>query len=366
MALMPLRARTTFGQDINSSSRGRPMVGAIRWDAWYDPADGRVAQSVEKSLGPSEYHYRMPFFGRATGANSVRIDGDYQDIMDREIAYAAEAGLSYWAFCTYAADNPMSNALKLYLASKSRSQVGFCLITGMMSRIDYFRADIERQVSLMQEPGYTKVLGDRPLYFVLSTSDTQIQRDGGIGKVAAWVSYVRKRVRDAGLGSPYFVLSEGNPKRAEQLCHDLNLDAVGLYATALGPFGGAPYSELVKQTEAYWDKLGATGLPLVPNIMTGWDTRPRLKSPPSWDMAPSSQPANHYYQDATTSEIAHHIKDAIRWIAANPKIAQANTTLIYAWNECDEGFGALVPTYDPAIPDGNTTRIKALAEVLRP
>ena len=237
----------------------------------------------------------------------------------------------------------------------------------MASKIPYFAVGTEYHIRLMLEPGYTKVLGDRPLFYVLSCSDAQIKRAGGLHKVAEWVQSMRSEVQRRGGGNPYFVLSEGNPTRAVQLCHDLNFDAVGLYATALGPFGGAPYHVLVEKTESYWDKLAATGLPLVPNIMSGWDSRPRFKHPFYIDKPNPADPppVEHYYQDGTPREIAQHIADAIAWIEAHPAQAPANTALIYAWDECDEGFGALLPTYDPAHPQGDHARLQAIAEVLK-
>jgi len=72
-------------------------VGAIRWDAWHGPASN-VGLTVEKTLAPARWHYRLPFFGKVTGENAVEARGDTQEIMDREIEYAHAAGLDYWAF----------------------------------------------------------------------------------------------------------------------------------------------------------------------------------------------------------------------------------------------------------------------------
>ncbi len=77
-------------------SGARPIVGAIRWDAWY--GESGPVKEVERSLGPKKYHFRLPFFARVFGDDQVRINGDAETIMDQEIAFAAEAGLNYWAF----------------------------------------------------------------------------------------------------------------------------------------------------------------------------------------------------------------------------------------------------------------------------
>ena len=36
-----------------------PLVGAIRWDAWQE--NGDIQATVERTLGPSHWHYRLPF-----------------------------------------------------------------------------------------------------------------------------------------------------------------------------------------------------------------------------------------------------------------------------------------------------------------
>ena len=55
-------------------------------------------QAVEASLGQPKYHFRLPWFARVLGEGKVSINGDSQAIMEQEIAYAAQAGLNYWAF----------------------------------------------------------------------------------------------------------------------------------------------------------------------------------------------------------------------------------------------------------------------------
>ena len=103
------------------SGRSAGTPGTIRPTA-------KIARATETALGPARYHDRMPFFGRETDENDVRIDGDTQGVMDREIAAAALAGLNYWAFVGYAKDSPMTNALDLYLSSARRSDIAFCMI----------------------------------------------------------------------------------------------------------------------------------------------------------------------------------------------------------------------------------------------
>ncbi len=99
----------------------------------------------------------------------------------------------------------------------------------------------------------------------------------------------------------------------------------------------------------------------------GWDTRPRLERPVSWmpNIVATPDPTPPALQKflvdsvtATPEQIKGHIQDALTWTQANRDLTPANTIILYAWNENDEG-GWLIPTLNP---DGSTnaSRIKAI------
>ena len=69
---------------------------------------------------------------------------------------------------------------------------------------------------------------------------------------------------------------------------------------------------------------------MVPLVNAGWDGRPR-QYPGVWFLPP------------TPAELAANLRGAFDWIRANPETAKADTVLVYAWNEHDEG-GWLCPT----------------------
>ena len=52
------------------------------------------------------------------------------------------------------------------------------------------------------------------------------------------------------------------------------------------PSVATPYKVLVQNVEAHWDKLAGAGLSGMPNIMSGWDTRPRLNCPHALGQTP--------------------------------------------------------------------------------
>jgi len=69
----------------------RPIVGAVRWDAWIgdlpcsDAGTDDVGLQVERSLGPRQFHDRLPFFAWITGHDSVEARELTQDVMDAQI-----------------------------------------------------------------------------------------------------------------------------------------------------------------------------------------------------------------------------------------------------------------------------------------
>jgi hypothetical protein len=95
----------------------QPLVGAIRWDAW---TGGWVTDTMQKTLGPAKYHERLPWFAAVKGDGQMKIDGSRQVILDTEIAWAASAGLDYWAFLLYPESDVMSASLVQYLKSPRR------------------------------------------------------------------------------------------------------------------------------------------------------------------------------------------------------------------------------------------------------
>jgi hypothetical protein len=343
----------------------RPSVGAIRWDAWYDPEDGRVAQAMETALGAQEYHDRMPFFGRELGPDSVRIDGYSQEVLDQEIASAARAGLDYWAFVGYAPSDPMTNALNLYLSSTRRGDIGFCMIGTLANggSRDHVSDRTVHELAMMGETGYVKLLDGRPLYYLLIPAEKQIELEwGGNSGVADMLALVRATALERRFGNPYIVLLGASAGRARAM----GGDAIGAYAIVGDPVR-SPYAKLAEDTKARWNQLAGTGIDIVVTAMTGWDQRPLIEHPPYWDLSYMKKGVGleKYYQRAMPSEIAQHLQDAISWTEGHRSASPSYTVLVYAWNECGEGFGALIPTYQPGNQLGDQSRLNAVGRVLR-
>jgi hypothetical protein len=334
-----------------------PRVGAIRWDAWYGP-DDKVGRATAAELSLKEYQYRLPFFAKVGLGSDVTIDGNHQDIFDQEIKYAVQAELSYWAFVAYPRDSALTRGLDLYLNSASKLLMNFCMLSELTN---WGNKDIaEYHVQLMTDPSYQTVLDKRPLYFLGFIQDDAIQSGwGGRPGLRQSLNAFRARIVQKGLNTPYIVILDYAPDVAAAYARDLGCDAISTYAINHNP-RGAPFAQLVREAEQDWAARAATGMPVIPTITTGFDQRPRVKTPWPWQPphADSRSQIQFYYETARPEEIRVELEDCLRWIRANAAAVPAQTALVYAWNENDEG-GWVIPTY----PD-DVGRLTAMHEGL--
>lgn len=336
----------------------RPVVGAIRWDAWHGPAS-EVGLTVERTLAPEQWHYRVPFFGKVVGDNAVEARGNTQQIMDREIAYAHAAGLDYWAFVVYPEDHALSLGLRNYLSSAHKSDIRFCLNLqgGWEGRggAAAWPGKMQRYVAAFGDPAYQTVLENRPLVYLYSVGDLV-----GSGRFETWadaraaVDQLRAAAQEAGTGNPYIVAQGWSPDLLKEQLETLGLDAIGAYASN-GGAKGAPYAALAAHTERWWDAFRATGCEVAPLVSAGWDMRPRVQTPVPWVRGGDIE---QYYETPQPQELAGHLEKALQWCRQHPGAAKAQAVLIYAWNEFDEG-GWLCPT----LSEG-TARLDAISQAL--
>jgi hypothetical protein len=350
------------GADVSTPEEARPIVGAIRWDAWY--GRGSPVSEVEKTLGPKKYHFRLPFFAKVVSPAAVSIDGDSQQVMDQEITYAADAGLDYWAFVDYWDQGNLGIALGRYRAAENKQGIRFCLIEegGRIDRIG--TNGWPRLVACFKDPHYQTVLDGRPLLFVFG-------RPQVIGK-NEFESLADQTVA-AGLKRPYYVFMGWSPAADAQVVKALGFDAVSAYAAGAGyRWEQWPYEQLTKHVRtAYWDVCRQQRIPTLTFATAGWDPRPRVEHPVPWisvearpdPVPPAEQQPLVDAVTATPEQLAQHLQDAIHWTGNNRDLNPANAIIVYGWNENDEG-GWLIPTLDSnGQPD--RSRLDAISQVLR-
>jgi len=334
--------------------RGEPAaIGAIRWDAWYgepkstDPENPDPCSQVERSLGPAKYHWRVPFFGEIAEDGRVTFPAYTQEIFDREMEYAMEAGLDYFAYVWYLSIPGMEKAHQYHAASRYNARVKMCSIFDGNA---VNREDVREEIKGMLAQGYWQtVQGGRPLMFYFQVEGEAMARD-----IAAY----RAICAELGIPAPYAVSMGGGREMAEEY----GADALSDYA--IGGSGGIKYTRLIWAARRRWYRTLCDGTQMIPCWSAGWDARPRYDNPVTW----TDVPADSYAAEGTPEEIARMLAAALRWCRFNARRAGANTVIGYAWNEHDEG-GWLCPTLEvdeKGSPTGgiDDSRIQAIKQVV--
>ena len=334
---------------------GRGPVGAIRWDAWIGDLGWEASPGffpgleVERNLSPSYYHGRLPFYGEELSSSQILARATSQAVIDKEIAFAHAAGLDFWAYVLYDESTPLALARQLHESSIHRMDMNFCVIhegarVGS-GGIAAWPDKIQRYIDFFNEPNYQAVLNGRPLLFVLSPGN-MVGINGFSSYAEAKNAFVQLRaaVVSEGIPSPYLVAMDFNASTAAANSALLGFDAVSNYAPSGSPDGAAPYSTLRGIAENWWASAAGTGAKVIPPVTSGWDRRPRIENPVSWEswQLPGVGISN-YYERPTPQQLGAHVLSARDWCAANPSVAEADAMIIYAWNEMDEG-GWIVPT----------------------
>ncbi|MDR3696315.1 hypothetical protein [Mucilaginibacter sp.] len=320
------------------------LVGAIRWDAWIgDTKNGiSVGLQVERSLSPHKFHYRAPFFSKEIGPDSMQSREITQDVMDQDIAYANYAGINYWAFVYYKNGSGMDIQRNLYLNSKVKLGLRWCLIIG--STFD--ANELVWLINQFKRSDYQKVFNQRPLLYLL---------EQGKNLKPDQLALIRKLSAAAGLNDPYIVLMSSEYVKPNIYADSLGVNALSRYNSSAGKNGSPYFPDIPNADKNGWEDMKKTGAQVVPWVTAGRNMKPRIERSVSWQKIP----ADRWAADGTPEQIADNLQNSILWVKNNQQTCAANTVIIYAWNEFDEG-GWICPTFG-----GNTDRIRAIRNVLK-
>ena len=342
------------------------IIGAIRWDAWHNPDRGFAAREVEYSLSQKKYHWRAPFFSNIINDTAISITGYTQEVVDREIEYASEMGLDYWAFLLYDENSPLSDGINYYVNSDKKDKISFC---AMVNPARSFLTDVqesERLIRYINEPTYLKVNGNRPLIYFFRPTNEFINSIGGENVLKEKLRMFCEKIKEAGFAEPFKVIMHYDQNIGLEMYNTFGADALSTYAI-WGDNGekGNNYQRLMEQCEQFWDSYNESGHKVIPTLMAGWDRRPRIERPVSWE-AHEQKPGvgmDKYFELPTNDQLVQHFVQGIEWVMKNDYEDQARIILIYAWNEHDEG-GWLCPTLNE---NGtiNTERLETIKKILK-
>jgi hypothetical protein len=300
-----------------------------------------VGLQVERALSPHQYHYRAPFFSKEISYDSIQCRGNTQAIMDKEIAYAKDAGIDYWAFCWYPFHSGLDTARTLYLASKHANDIKWCVILGT----NPFRneSDAPWLVKRFKEDNYQKVAGGRPLIYIFQKLELKT------------LDRIRELCKAERIPAPYVTVMDFDPNTAKATAESLKADALSSYKSAVGKNGEPYYPVIPKGDSINWERYKTMGMKIIPWVTAGRNTKPRIERPSSW----AKVPADQWVSDGTPEQIADVLRNSLTWVDRNRTVCEANAVIIYAWNEFDEG-GWICPTFG-----NNTARLEAIKKILK-
>ena len=317
-----------------------PSLGAIYWDGWF------VGNPYQSELAPAAYQDRLPFYSTGYGTPKITVVNDSQAVMNQEILDAKKGGLSYFAFdwyspATFTGADAYNHGLYDYLSSPDKADLNFSLLLqadSIGSKANW-RATAAVLVNMFKQPTYEKVLGNRPLVYMLDPS-LLTQTFGSNAATLAAMTTLRNASIAAGLGSPYIVGQVGSAQEGVADIKTYGMDAIGSYENSPyenGQIADFPHSELSNADQLFWNQTASTGKNVVPTITTGWDSRPR------WPGDVNGDAPGPYFTEATPTDVYNDVTTALNWTTTHQTSDTAQTVLMYAWNETDEG-GWLVPT----------------------
>jgi hypothetical protein len=332
-----------------------PSIGAIRWDAWFSTIAGGPASQNAVALGDADLQPFAPVHYRQVNSYTLSPVLGTQAIIDNEITKAAANGLGYWAYLMYGrnpgdpgyANAPgMMNGWDLHQSSSIKGMMPWCAMMqlALMGSTGNYTTQVNQMVAYFQQSNYFMVLGNRPLMYIWwgsSANDLVTYWGGSLANVAPMIAALRTATTTAGLGTPYIVLMNGLDTTVKAT---LGADAIGVYNPGVTLTPNMTYADYETTVEGYWASQLATGSKFIPSCSAGYTRTGFYRRPVQFyqqvrpnigGMATVARP--------TAAELKAHIAAARAFIVANPAPCDANTALLYAWNECSEGNG-ICPT----------------------
>jgi hypothetical protein len=332
-----------------------PTIGAIRWDAWYSAVAGSPAAENAIALSDVDLQQYAPVHYAQINSYTLAAVAGTQAIIDNEITKAAANGLSYWAYLMYGR-NPgdpdysgapyMMNAWDLHQSSSIKNTMPWCAMMqlGMMGSTGNYTTQVNQMVAWFQQSNYFKVLTNRPLLYIWwgsAPADLAAYWGGSLANVAAMITALRAAAIAAGLGTPYIVVLNDLDTAVKT---SIGADAIGAYNPTVTLTPSMTWAAYETAVEAYWAAQLATSAKFIPSCSSGWTRTGIYRRPMSFyqsirpwmgNLVTAARPS--------AAELKAHITAVRAFIAANPTPCDANTALLYAWDECDEGNG-ICPT----------------------
>ncbi len=307
-------------------------VGIIRWDSYVDSTLYHSYYGA-KVLSPKHYHNRVPFFGQIDDNGQVSFPHYTEDVFNKELAFALDAGIDYFIYFYYSSiptqpDDERHPKLTTDLSGKPchelklvhrihsnspyRQKMNYCFHLSNNLLNDQ---DIEILCNEMQQAYYEKIDG-RPLLYVynITTENTQIS-----------LSRLLDTLRSKHLPKPYLI----NDRKEE--VDGFTFDAYSAYSipSSLKPMENFDeYNQyIIERNRAFFEKKKD----VIPHLSMGWNPMPRIENSVPWYTYPVTQ-----YPPAPTQEQILNQARALKSLACEQN-GFKNHYVVFSWNEFEEG-----------------------------
>lgn len=344
----------------------KTRVGAINWDCSAPDKTSWFGGYQTRSLSPSRYRHLTPYYADVLSPDKISYHRRTREEYDRELQYAIDAGIDYFAYCWYGEDPhakriPIAKgksascedylweitwARQFHMKSPLRAKLNLCAI--ILGGHVYTDEEVANLARAMGETCYEKVRDGRPLVYIFG--------DATEGEILA---RIRRACRTVGVKDPFVAAMHGT--RAKMPTDgDRSVQARSAYAPPAPPKGGAflRFPELYKAIRERNVGWIAEGFDIIPAFATGRDHWPRIESPVPW----CDNPPKRYASPATERELVECAKDFKAFIDAN-RAHCLDHVLTYAWNEFEEG-AYICPLWAPN-GGADTARVRAFRKVSR-
>jgi len=367
---MPVKMVCTFGllallalaTDAGAQqAQPRMKLGAYYFAGWAGKSsfdDGTPENAWAKGM-PTHYTKKLAteFAGR-TPLWGWR--DDTPELMERQIALAADHGVAYFSFCWYWHDNkgplnlkaidedPKHRPMQLFMQAKNNQRMEFCLLVANHGGYEIVGPAAWKQaadywITLFKHPRYLRVEG-KPLLVIFSPRGAN--KEG--------LAYLQDAASKAGLpGVAVACCGAGKPEDGYSIKTAYNVTPKGTWGSKQSQ--KFSYETLVEANIQAWQ--GTPGQPYIPVATQGWDRRP-------WEgiggLGPKGSTVSWYYDKGTPAAFGEMLTKMAQWMDANPAlVTKDRLAIIYAWNEIGEG-GWLVPCKD----DPDAAYLKAIRRVV--
>lgn len=329
-------------------STEKPLVSAIYWGGWF-PGSRWSNYIVDQRWAD-----RWPYYAELNPkSRQAIINGDRQEVVDQAIIDASAAGISSFAFPFYERHSPIfnqyNNSLDHFLNSSLLLAFKFSLILqGSHLVNEENQPEFSQEIiELMKNPRYQTTPNGRPAIYLYDVQNL-ISKFGSVEITREQINKFKDQATRNGLAEPFLIILDGDESAIQ-----LGADGIGSYsATGNGEEKEYPFESLMQANQDRWEVLAAKGLEVVLPISSGWDPRPRFADP-EFGHIYRNKP---WYKSFLPEQFTKHLTNAFNWQKTHPKCSQFMMSLVYAYDEFDEG-GILARSYHHGLNSLNSLKL---------